>query len=267
MPTTVFKQPPLIEIVAEVRWNLPHGEVPPQFANVPMPVPDIGGHESHFLNFASKAGVRGYGQVERLVPPGFPLLAYQAAVRYRSSAANAPIFQLGPGVFTANIAPPYKSWNSFLPHLEIGIELLLESRADLERGQPFSEVRLTYFDAFGERLIRGKSVTDFLAQDLGIRIELPKAITEFCTNPAGVKPSISVVVPIKAGAMELKISEGWVRNAPTLIMVTTVIYKGPVQADRKTVLKALDEAHTIIHESFIAMTPTLHKLMEPETLE
>jgi len=267
MATTVFRQPPLVEIVAEVRWDVPRGEVPHQFANISIPVTDTGAHESQVLTFASKAGARGYGLAERLVPQGFPLLAHQAGVRYRSNTAGAPIFQLGPGVFTANITPPYNSWSSFLPHLEIGVELLLESRAVSEKDRPFSELRLTYFDAFGEKLTRGKAVTDFLAEDLGIRIELPKVITGLCTDPTGVKPSFSVAVPIRAGTIELKISEGWVRGVPNLVMVTTVICKGPVQAIKETVLQAFNDAHAIIHESFFEMTTTLHELMEPETLE
>ncbi len=267
MPTIAFKQPPLVEIIAEARWDLGLGDVLPQFSNVPMPALNTGAHESHFLNFASKAGARGYGLVERLVPPGFPLLANQPAVRYRSNDPGTSIFQLGPGVFTANIVPPYKSWSGFFPYLETGLELLLGSRVDPEKEQPFSELRLRYLDAFGEKLTQGKSVPDFLAQNLGIRVDLPQAIMRFCSNVVGIKPSISVVIPIKSGALELKIGEGWVRNVPSLIMDTTVICKGPILAQKQTVLKAFDDAHTIIHESFFEMTATLHESMEPETLK
>ena len=266
MNTIVFKQPPLVEIVAEARWELGVAAMPPQFAVMPIPAPNTSAHESHFLNFASKAGTKGYGLVERLVPPGFPLLTNQPAVRYRSNDTSAPIFQLGPGIFTANIVPPYKSWASFLPYLGIGLDLLLESRSSTDINFAFSELRLKYLDAFGQRLTEGKTVTDFLAQRLGIRVELPHAIMRFCSNKADVKPSISVAVPMNGGTIELKVGEGWVRNVPNLIMETAVLCKGPYQPNREVILKALNDAHAIIHDSFVEMTTSLHHLMEPESL-
>jgi hypothetical protein len=143
----------------------------------------------------------------------------------------------------------------------------LESRNEADRNQPFSELRLRYFDSFGEKLTRGKSVTEFWTQDLGIRLELPHAIMKYCSNPVGVKPSISVSVPIKAGTLEIKIADGWVRNAPGLIMDTMVICNGPFPSQKETLLKVLNESHAIIHESFFEMTKSLHDLMEPEATE
>src|SRR5579863_2360328 len=131
MAYTIFRQPPLVEIVAEVRWDITGlPGVPAQFAGGPIPVPDSSALEIHFMNFASKAAAKGFGLVERVVPTGFPLLAHQVTLRYRNVAEveGVPLFQLGPGVFTANLSPPYKSWEAFRPFIDLGLGLLLESR-------------------------------------------------------------------------------------------------------------------------------------------
>lgn len=267
MAKMVFKQPPLVEIVAEVRWDISGlPGVPAQFAGAPIPVPDRSSHEIHFMNFASKAGAKGFGLIERVVPPGFPLLAHQVAFRYRNTTGvdGAPLFQVGPGIFTANISPPYKSWEGFLPFIDLGLGLLFESRSDQDKDKQFSSVRLRYLDAFGENLRQGKSVATFLPQNLGVKIELPPSIMNFCSNQDAIKPSMSIIIPIAIGTMELKIAEGWVRNTASLIMDTNIVCKGPFAPDKEAIITALNNAHDVIHESFVGMTGTMHQLMEPE---
>ena len=264
--TTVFKQPPLVEIVAEVRWGIPGlPKVPAQFARSPLPVPDTSIHEIHFMNFASRAGAKGFGLVERVVPAGFPLFAHQVAFRYRNTTGieGAPIFQVGPGIFTANISPPYKSWEGFVPFIELGLDLLLESRSDQDKNREFSDVRLRYLDAFGENLRQEKPIARFLLEDLGVHVRLPEAIMNFCSDQEAIKPNISVKIPIAIGSMELKISEGWVRNASSLVMDTTIVCSGPFAPEKGKILAALNSAHHVIHDSFVGMTHSLHPLMQP----
>lgn len=267
MAKTVFRHPPLIEIAAEVRWDIPGAQgMPPQFAGTPMPVPDTSVHEMHFMNFAGKAGARGFGLVERVIPAGFPLFAHQVAFRYRNTTGveGAPIFQIGPGVFSINIVPPYKSWEGFLPYIDLGLTLLLESRSPENQNQQFTGVRLRYLDAFGEHLRQGKSIVKFLAENLGMKLELPPSITKYSTGQDDIKPAFSIVVPMQMGTMELKVGEGWVRNALSVIVDTTVICNGPLGPDKAGILSVLNAAHDVIHESFVGMTGTLHQLMELE---
>jgi uncharacterized protein (TIGR04255 family) len=266
MADIVFKQPPLVEIAAEFRWDIPGLQVPEQFAGAPMPLMDGTVHEIQFMNFASKAGAKGYGLIERVVPTGFPLLAGQATFRYRNAIAveGAPVFQLGPGVFSVNLVPPYKSWESFLPYIDLGLGLLFDSRSQ-EQQVPFSEVRLGYIDAFGDNLRRGQSVVKFLAQNLGVTVQLPPSIMQFCTDQDGAKVNLAVSLPISTGTLNLSIAEGWVRNARSLIMNTTVVHKGPLTPDKAAIVAAMNAAHKVIHDSFVGMTGPLHQLMEPVT--
>lgn len=266
MTPIVFRQPPLVEIVVEFRWDIPGVQgMPEQFAGVPIPVPDGSAHEIHFMNFASKAGTKGFGLIERVSPPGFPLIAHQVAFRYRSTTGGegVPLFQLGPGVFSINIVPPYKSWEHLLPFIELGLGLLFDSWPE-DQDKQFSGARLRYIDAFGDNLRQGKSIVKFLEENLGISVHLPQAVTQFCTDQKAVKPTLSVLIPIDIGSLELTISEGWVRNIRSLVMQTTVLSKGPLPSDKPGILATLNAAHIIIHESFVGMTTSLHDLMEPE---
>lgn len=268
MTNVVFKQPPLVEIIAEIRWDIAGQPVlPPQHAGAPFLVPDGSAHEAHFMNFTSKAGANGFGLIERIVPSGFPLLANQVAFRFRKNpqTEGAPLFQIGPGIFTANIAPPYKSWQTFLPFIELGLEMLFESCADADKDRKISSVRLRYLDAFGENLRKGKPVSNFLREVLGVKIELPESVMKFCSDKDEIKPAIAVTMPIDIGEMELKISNGWVRNVPSLVMDTTIICKGPLDPNKAAILEKLNAAHDVIHESFVGMTVPIHELMEKQS--
>ena len=72
----------------------------------------------------------GFSFVEELVPPDFPkeLAPRQPHFRYRRADETWPLFQLGPGLFTANFVPPYKGWfQEVKPCLMQGVETLLKT--------------------------------------------------------------------------------------------------------------------------------------------
>lgn len=265
MSNLVFRKPPLIHIAAEVRWELTTVETnTPGPRRFPVPV-GIASHEIQFMTFAGKAGAKGFSIVERVIPPGLPFFAHQIAYRYRNpnSAVSGPLFQLGPGIFSVEMVPPYKSWDSFVPHIRQGLELLDESWP-AGQTKSFTAARLRYVDAFSEEHRQGKSTLKFLAENLGIRISLPEVLTKVGTNNEAVQSTFSVVIPIHRGALELKVNEGWHRNARALIMQTMVSINEPFAMSQ--IVPALDEAHRIINESFVAMTEPMHAMMEPEVL-
>lgn len=269
MAKVVFKQPPLVEIIAELRWDISGAQPIPAQGPAPaiavVPLPDGSSHEVQFMNFASKAGVKGFGLIERVSPPGFPLLQHQIAYRYRSATGGDghALFQLGPGIFTINVVPPYKSWEHFLPFIELGIDLLLETWSE-DQKPAFTNARLRYIDAFNDNLRQGKSTVKFLEDDLGLRLKLPDAMTKFCTDENAVKPNFNVTFPIQMGNLELAVADGWVRNTAALIMQTTVSADGPLEPSRDKLLQTFNNAHDVIHETFVGMTAALHGLMKPE---
>jgi uncharacterized protein (TIGR04255 family) len=82
--------------------------------------------------FTAAMAETGFGIVESRVPDDAPieLLAYQATRMFRQAANQWPVFQIGPGVFTANVVPPYGGWSSFVPHIEKGLSKLYSSYPD-----------------------------------------------------------------------------------------------------------------------------------------
>jgi uncharacterized protein (TIGR04255 family) len=264
MPPVVFKKPPLVEIAAELRWQLANVKgLPADLSRAPLPV-DASSHEVQFMNFAGKAGEKGFSFVERIIPPGFPMLANQVAFRYRNRtiSSGAPLYQLGPGIFTISMVPPYKSWDAFRPYIDLGIALLFDSWEQKDRPN-FSSVRLRYTDAFSDEMRQGLSSVEFLSEKLGIGILLPESVKKFCNDAQGIKPNISATIPIQRGTLELRVSEGWIRNMRSLIMGTSVSM-GDSFNTRSSLLEAFDAAHQVIHEVFVDMTRPLHALMQPD---
>src|SRR5437868_4412920 len=105
MAGTTFESPPLIEIVAELRWGLPEIGLPnePQvLQNLSFGVGPSTRLEELFMRFGAKAAAHGYTTFERIVPPGFPLLPFQPVYRYRKASEDqaTTLYQLGAGVFT-----------------------------------------------------------------------------------------------------------------------------------------------------------------------
>src|SRR5690606_131837 len=103
-----FKKPPLLEIIAEVRWQ-PMQMIDP-VAGVPMPVmPHVSApYDAMFMKFAAKMGANGYETVERVVPYGAPMMPHAPVVRLRPKlgSAEGTVYQLGPNMFSANVTPP-----------------------------------------------------------------------------------------------------------------------------------------------------------------
>ncbi|WP_145912213.1 hypothetical protein, partial [Alloalcanivorax xenomutans] len=77
-----FAKPPLLELVAEIRWQLPR-----PFSGHDMPMPMIPQmlkvYEDGFSHFSKSMAEIGFRNSERLVPQGFPSMPYEPVLRYR----------------------------------------------------------------------------------------------------------------------------------------------------------------------------------------
>ena len=181
--TLSFNNAPLVELIAELRWNqLPQmGAVPapPAPQGIQQPTMFVLGHnavEEFLMRVGGEVYQRGYRLAERLVPPGFPIMPSQAVCRYRSSDANkaSTMYQAGFGTFTVNAVPPYKSWEEFAPVVAGGVDALLAARQPEGNLPQFLSVSLRYIDAFRETLTEGHDVSSFLSDVLGFTVGLPE---------------------------------------------------------------------------------------------
>jgi uncharacterized protein (TIGR04255 family) len=258
--TTVFRNPPLIEMIAELRWS-GQGQ-----STIPVIMPGANGPvEAMFVQWTARMGALGYEHVERLVPVGFPLPldAPTLRVKQKTGMPQNTLFQLGPQLFTANATPPYLSWQDFAPTAREGVTALLAVRPEPEATAPF-QVALRYIDAFREPLLRGQTPMQFLSETLGIAVEAPPAITRQAESGAELGALIQLIVPVAGGVMRVQFAEGIVSNDPALIMDMTVSRTESVDPRVDAIMHALGQARAITHDVFMELTTRIADLMQPE---
>ncbi|MCX7110748.1 MAG: TIGR04255 family protein [Proteobacteria bacterium] len=265
-----FKNSPLVEIIAEMRWDLPwvnQSSVQDIGSVVPMSSTLANQHEEFYMRFGSKVAAAGYQRIERLVPPNFSQLPYHPVYRFRHNAENkdkgARLYQLGAGLFSVNATPPYKSWAEFEPMVSVGVDALLQSRADNEKSNIFKSISLRYIDAFKKELTDGRSIAEFM-DALGFQIKTPDAIIRHASNVAEIQPFLQLTVPVAIGQLNISIADGAVSNEPAIIMDTIASNTAEIGCSKEEVMAAFEQTHSLILSMFFDLTKPLHEHMQPE---
>src|SRR6266851_3715127 len=232
-----FRNAPLLEIVAELRWRPPY---PPlaqvqQPAAQPVPTLLLGSTQidSFLHRFGSEVYKLGFQRMERLFPSGIPVIEGQAIARYRSDVPDltSVIYQVGAGVFSASAVPPYRSWKHFAPSVQSGVDVLLQTREDNEQKLPFNPVSLRYIDAFKPDLAGGRDVADFLSEVLKIELTLPEAISRHLAPGKSPKPFVNLTIPVVGGIIRMAVGEAIVSGSTAILFDTTLSTDGPVEPD------------------------------------
>jgi uncharacterized protein (TIGR04255 family) len=264
-----FENAPLVEIVAELRWTPADLALAPQQTSAPaisIATSQPASLDQLVNTFSGELYQKDFRQLERLIPPAFPVVLHQPIFRFRKGQNDPAVFQLGLGLFSANGLQPYRSWIDFRPVVELGVKALLKARVQADQQNPFSLHSLRYINVFGTDLLDGRSIAKFMSDTLGVSIELPDALSGFIDNPDTVKSQLQLVIPIKGSkkSMELMIGEGVLATAPatpTLLMHMT-LSEPAVDADAQKIMDAFDSSRKIIHDTFIRMTEKIHPLMK-----
>lgn len=271
MKSTTLLNAPLVELVAELRWSSVSGNQiigSEQIGNANIfPVGTSSRLEEFFMRFGALAAQLQYPLTERLIPPGFPLLEGQPVYRFRKQpdVGLTSLYQIGPGVFTANAVPPYKTWAQFSPVLEKGVRALLEARPENEKDIPFNGMSLRYIDAFGPEFMRDMDAATFIKDVLGIEIKLPDGLIRQLAPDASPKPSLQIQLPMLNGMiMNLGIGEGVVNNKNSIIFDSVVAMTVPVAANLEAVVEAMNLARNAIHDMFFSVTSSIKDLMKPQ---
>lgn len=268
--TITFKKPPLVEIVAELRWATGGGQAPTgENTDTPSAL-DLRAllfpknSDELFMSLGGKVHSAGFTRAERVVPPGFPPVVGQVVWRYRKAETSSELLQVGNGVFSANCVPPYSSWDTFSATVELGIKAIIDARSDIGDKSPFTQVTLRYIDAFGHELLGGKSYAAFVSDVLGFSVSLPRAISKVA-DPAGeTEVAFQANVPLQDNMkMTVSVGAGVVQNTQSLLMDTAIVCTKPVGLDHNAVMHVLNSAHTVIHDTFFALTDKIHDHMQP----
>lgn len=262
-----FANPPLVELIAELRWAMAAAPIPVQNAFGAMQLASINANEEFFMRFGAKVSVDGFDSFERVVPSGFPTFPYQPVYRYRYGAPDkgTALYQLGAGLFSANITPPYDNWEMFKPVVARGIASLLQSRPISESELPFSVCSLRYIDAFRGDLASGMSTSDFVRDVLGFSLEPPSVVKSMVSEHAEIKPTAEFVVPLGPDmVMVLKVGDGNVNGEPAIILDTIVTITREITSTVEGALEELDRAHDVIRKVFVDVTKSIALQMQPE---
>lgn len=259
-----FESPPLVELIAEVRWNVQanHASTNPFLVDSSNHV-----HEEFFTRLLSELDRQGYGASERMVPVGFPLINQHPVIRYLKSAnassghdkSASTLFQAGVGIFTVNAVQPYKSWEQFRPVVESGLQALMNSEPTREDG---FTVSLRYVDAFKEELTGGRTHRQFLEEVLGIQVIVPEVLKQISRDGSTVIPMMHMVTPLSFGNLQIQFAEGQLSGEPVFLMENVVTVSEPFDGSVAAMMEGLDQARGIVHKSFVGMTRPLHEKMK-----
>lgn len=256
---------PLVELIVELKWLSPSAPAM-QAQNTPILIssPQPSKVDEFFMQFGARIHSHGYTEVERLGVSGFPLMLHQPVFRFRrkQDTNDGSLFQIGPGLFTANAVPPYESWEKFNPIVIQGVSAVIESRPQEEKEQEFIGASLRYIDAFMPRHTGGRDLIPFLEEVLGIKIAIPNAISKHI--PSGLRPTpmLQLQVPVEGGfMMNLMVGEGMTPDGPAIMMDTSVSSVAAIPAQTSSVMGALNLAHNLIRETFSDLIKPVDHLM------
>lgn len=253
---------PLVEVIAELKWELP--EFPAPGSGVPAFIgPDIAEKfERQFENFGDLVSAE-HSYRERLTPPNFPLLTHQPTYRFanRQDGQHTTLCQIGPGILSIHAVPPYESWSKFKTVVEICLQALLES-IHSEDGVRISSIDLRYVDAFKRNLTQQHTTISFLQQVMGFDFSLPQVISQHLIEGEAVTPYSQLRIPMADNFfMLISVGEGTASGESAVIADTSVTKFRPVENSVSSLMKDLDRAHDVIRDVFDGLTKKISHLM------
>ncbi|WIE53441.1 TIGR04255 family protein [Curtobacterium sp. MCBD17_003] len=264
--TLHFRNPPLLELVADLRWDVPSSPQPlaaiGPLGTVPVQVA-LNAQEPLLDEFRAACQELGFTYVERLVPVGMPLMPGQHLFRFRRTTDNL-IVQAGPGVVSVHALPPYESWAGFSPE----VKKVVAALTTVLRGynnEFFREVSVRYLDAFGRRFLGEASPSDFAQQTLGFKLHLPGSVEDERDASSATQLAFTYSFSTRdALAVTIALSEGLINNEVSLIWDTAVRSGSAVASESEKVMEVFARAHDVIHAIFVDSTQSIRELMEPE---
>lgn len=163
-----LKNPPLIEVILEVRWELKES----------TPIGKRDPHYQFLLGVFHEKTKEEYPYHEELPTSRVPDEVTGGVVkhRFRTGENDWPLIQIGPGVMTVNETKKYDTFDSFNPRALAAVEFLFESypnSAELN----IIDLQLRYINAY-EFDYTEEKVQEFISQQMHVKSELPSFFLE-----------------------------------------------------------------------------------------
>ncbi len=252
---------PLLELIAELRWATHAQAVAPHTPKIIQSTSDV---EQLFMKFGAIVHQLGYSEPTRIVPPQFPMLEGQPVLRFNMNqeGETKSLFQIGPGLFSANAVPPYRHWSDFAPVVKSGVEALLKARPPADASQPITAINLRYLDAFGPLHMQEKDPTAFIVDTLGIKVSLPEALTQHLQEGKPWNSFLQFQIPVEDGVtMGFAIGQGIANDKPAMLMDTSVSATGAFAPNSDEIMARFNRAHLLISKSFKDLMQPIAHLM------
>lgn len=261
-PDFLYKNAPLVEVIVEVAWNLNKLEaIPNSFID-----PHFKSFSDDFTQNIIKAG---YPVIERIVSEQVPLelIGGSPVFRCRVEKDSWPLFQIGPGIFTANIVLPYNGWDEFRKVISVGLDTLFESYPMSKKYLIINKTSLRYIDAFTEA--HGmKNYSEFLYNNLALNINIPDEIeNKFVLDKKDIKSTININFPVKESmnSMLVKIGSGKSKDKEALLIEMNISATNSDTPRTSTKIKRwLDNAHVTVSDFFqLIITEETEEILGP----
>ena len=258
----IYDKAPLVEVIAEIHWRLknlgtaPDAKIDPYY--------DL--FKDNFLIYAGEIGLK---HRQELVPDIVPieLLPHQPRLRLRSGAGLWPLAQVGPGILTANIVPPYDGWSAFSPFLYKLVNGLFDSYPIFEKTLHIDKLHLRYIDGF-DKSFGFDQYSDFAEEMLSIICPISDDF-----NQHFVKEDTQATYLLEHRFFntkpdnshgKIKLLPGQINNEDALIMELHCksTFSDNPKIEPIKMKEWFEEAHRCLHMQFKTLiTPTLEAIM------
>jgi uncharacterized protein (TIGR04255 family) len=247
MPHKQLKNKPLVEVIFEIRWELV--QTSPGYEHDP--------HYKLLLGRFYDRVSRDYPEHEQLPVAGVPdeIVAHIVQHRFRVGKGSWPLFQIGPGVVTANSTADY-TWEDFSRRAVCAVKTLFDAHPKPSELKVIQLI-LRYVDAV-EFDYSSDNVYSFLQDKLKIGLSLPQNLF----NGTGVEQRPKVFSWHSAfscnkptGVVNIKFATGQKKeNTPAIVWETTLQSSAsdvPILPDG--IEEWLDAAHEVTSDWFFKL--------------
>ena len=258
----IYDKAPLIEVIAEIHWTLkklgtaPDAKIDPYY--------DL--FKENFLNYTESMGLKNR---QELVPDIVPLelLPNQPKLRLRSGENIWPLAQMGPGIVTANIVPPYNGWSAFSPFLYHLVDGLFESYPISDKTLRIEKLHLRYIDGF-DKSFGFERYSDFANTMLGINCQMPdnfieRSVKEDSQSTYLFEYRFANSSPVGSHG-KIKLAPGRMNNNNAMVMefYCESTFPGNSAVKSANMKNWFEEAHQCLHLQFETLaTPELKDIM------
>lgn len=239
-----LKNPPLIEVIFELRWKLEKSPVG-------------GNYDPHYKILIGRMYDRlidDYPDHIQLPSSSMPdeFAEHVVQNQFRSENTIWPLVQLGPGILTINTTENY-SWNEFEDRILKLINALFESYPNAEANLDFSDISLRYIDAV-DLDIQSVNSFDWLKNKMNIKISLGQKLFEHNINhePLALDFKTSFETTNPMGSLHFRLATGTINDESKMLWETTVTSHGENIPPKKEDFNTwINDAHVITHDWFL----------------